>query len=136
MALDPATFYLPLRHAHIGLVTLSGTLFALRGAAVWRGQAWPLRPLWRRLTAAIDTLLLAAGVSLWTLLQLHPVANPWLGVKLLLLPVYVVLGTLALKRGRTPAIRRTCTLAALVVLLGMVSVARSHDPLGALRLVG
>jgi uncharacterized membrane protein SirB2 len=131
--MDAGTLYLPLRHAHIALVTLSGTLFALRGAAVWAGQAWAMRPLWRRLTAAIDTLLLAAGVGLWTVLQLNPVASPWLGVKLLLLPVYIVLGTLALKRGRTPAIKRAAYVAALAVLLFMVTVARSHDPLGALR---
>ncbi len=136
MPLDAAALYLPLKHGHIALVTLSGTLFAWRGAAVWAGQAWPLRPLWRRLTAAIDTLLLAAGIGLWTVLQLNPVASPWLGVKLLALPVYIVLGTLALKRGRTPAIRRAAYVGALAVLGFMVTVARSHDPLGGLRSLG
>lgn len=134
--MDPSLLYLPLKHAHIALVTLSGTLFALRGAAVWVGQGWAMQPLWRRLTAGIDTLLLAAGIGLWTVLQLHPVSSPWLGVKLLLLPVYIVLGTLALKRGRTPVTRRVAYVAALAVLLFMVSVARSHDPLGALRWAG
>ncbi len=134
--MDAAALYGPLRQAHIGLVTLSGTLFALRGAAVWVGQAWPLRPGWRRLTAGIDTLLLAAGLGLWSVLQLHPLATPWLGVKLALLPVYIVLGTVALKRGRTPAIRRAAYIGALAVLLCMVGVARSHDPLGVLRLIG
>jgi uncharacterized membrane protein SirB2 len=131
--MDAAQLYLPLRHAHIALVTVSGTLFALRGAAVWAGQGWALQPLWRRLTAAIDTLLLAAGIGLWTLLQLHPLASPWLGVKLLLLPVYIGLGMLALRHGRTPLVRRAAYLGALAVLLFMASVARSHDPLGLLR---
>lgn len=131
--MDPSTLYLPLKHTHIALVTASGTLFALRGAAVWAGAAWPMRALWRRLSMGIDTLLLAAGIGLWTVLQLSPVASPWLGVKLLLLPVYVVLGMLALKRGRTPAIKRAAYVAALAVLLFMVTVARSHHPLGVLR---
>lgn len=134
--MDAGALYLSLRHTHIALVTLSGTLFALRGAAVWAGAAWPMRALWRRLSMGIDTLLLAAGIGLWTVLQLHPVSSPWLGVKLLLLPVYVVLGTLALKRGHTPTIKRMAYVAALAVLLFMVSVARGHDPLGAIRWLG
>lgn len=133
--MDAAALYLPLKHIHIALVTASGTLFALRGAAVWAGQGWPMQALWRRLSMGIDTLLLLAGASLWTLLQLHPVASPWLGVKLLLLLVYIVLGSIALKRGRTPAVKRAAYLAALAVLLFMVTVARSHHPLGWLRLL-
>jgi uncharacterized membrane protein SirB2 len=134
--MDPSTLYLSLKHTHIALVTISGTLFVLRGAAVWAGQGWPMQAVWRRLSMGIDTLLLAAGIGLWTVLQLHPVSSPWLGIKLLLLPVYIVLGTLALKRGRTPAVKRAACVAALVVLLFMVSVARSHHPLGALRWAG
>ena len=37
--MDAAALYLPLKHAHIALVTASGTLFALRGAAVWADTA-------------------------------------------------------------------------------------------------
>ena len=54
----------------------------------------------------------------------------WLTVKVLLLVVYIVLGSFALKRGRTPRVRAWCYAAALVVYLFIVSVARAHDPLG------
>ena len=85
------------------------------------------------LSYGIDTLLLAAGVTLWVLLSLHPVASPWLGAKLLLLVLYVALGSLALKRARTPAARRASYAGALMVYMFMASVALSHHPLGFLQ---
>ena len=131
--MDLGTTYLALRHAHIGLVIISGLLFAVRGAAVLAGQGWPMRITWRRLSVGIDTWLLSAGVSLWALLSLNPVHSAWLGTKLLLLLLYIVLGSLALKRGRTPGARRWAYAAALVTYGFMVTVARSHNPLGLLQ---
>ena len=108
-------------------------MFALRGALVLAGQSWAMAKPWRMLSYGIDTLLLAAGVTLWVLLSLHPVASPWLGAKLLLLVLYVALGSLALKRARTPAARRASYAGALMVYMFMASVALSHHPLGLLQ---
>ncbi|MFY9509417.1 MAG: SirB2 family protein [Rubrivivax sp.] len=120
-----AEFYLPLKTAHVGLVLASGSLFAARGAARLAGQAWPMARRWRLVSVAIDSLLLAAGATLWALLALQPLRDAWLGSKLLLLVVYIGLGTLALKRRQAWAYA-----AALLVLLGMASIARAHHPLG------
>jgi uncharacterized membrane protein SirB2 len=49
----------------------------------------------------------------------------------LLLVVYVVLGSFALKRARSRRTRLYCYLAALAVYLFIASVARTHHPLGA-----
>jgi len=125
-------FYPELKQAHVSLVGASGALFALRGAAVLAGAAWAMRRPWRLLSYVIDTLLLCAGVTLWTLLHLDPVQSSWLGVKLALLVLYILLGSLALKRGRTPAVRRASFAAALVTFLFMVTVAVKHHPLGLL----
>jgi len=51
----------------------------------------------------------------------------------LLLVVYIVLGSLALKRGRTPRVRALAFVAACTVYVFMASVARGHHPLGALH---
>ena len=122
-----------LKPLHITLVAASGSLFAARGAGVLAGQGWPMRAAWRRTSVAIDVGLLAAGIGLWTVLSLHPVQQPWLGVKLGLLLVYIVLGSLALKRARGPVARQACYVAALAVLVWMASIAHAHHPLGALR---
>ncbi len=121
-------FYPHIKLAHMTLVAASGALFALRGAAVLAGQAWPLRAPLRLASVAIDTALLAAGAALWSLLSLDPMRDAWLGMKLLLLVLYVALGTLALKRARAVAYA-----AAIACFLFMVSVAIAHHPLGVLR---
>ncbi len=121
-----------LKPAHIALVSASGALFAARGAGVLAGRAWPMQPGWRHTSVAIDTCLMAAGIGLWTMLSLNPAQQHWLGVKLVLLLVYIVLGSLALKRARGQGARLACYVAALAVFGWMVSIARSHQPLGAL----
>lgn len=128
-----AEFYPHIKTAHIALVVASGLLFALRGTAVLAGQRWPLHGALRLGSVAIDTALLVAGVVLWWLLGLQPMRDPWLGAKLLLLLLYIVLGSLALKRARTPRARAMAFAAAIACYLFMVSVAVTHHPLGALR---
>lgn len=128
----PIELHPTLKLAHVALVTASGLLFALRGAAVQAGAAWAMRRPWRMLSVVIDTLLLAAGATLWWLLGLHPVRDPWLGTKLALLLLYIGLGSLAMKRGRTPAVRRASYGAALATYLFIASVAVRHRPLGLL----
>ena len=71
-----------------------------------------------------------------TMLPSTVFANGWLLAKLCLLAVYVVLGTLALRRGRTPALRRGCFVAALAVFAAMLAIARSHQPFAGLHLPG
>lgn len=125
-----AAAYAEIKLAHVAFVAASGTLFAVRGAAVLAGQRWAMVKPLRVASYVIDTLLLAAGASLWAILALQPLRDGWLGTKLALLVVYVVLGSVALKRGRTPGARAAAYVAALAVFLFMVSVARAHHPLG------
>ncbi|MDP4300478.1 SirB2 family protein [Leptothrix discophora] len=125
--------YPGLRHAHIGLVMTSGSLFALRWLATLAGARWPMAATWRHTSMVIDSLLLLAGATLWTGLGLNPLAQHWLGAKLLLLVAYIVLGTVALKRGRGWMARALCGIAALALLVTMYTVARRHDPAGWLR---
>lgn len=122
-----------LRHLHMGLAFASGTLFALRGAAVLAGQRWPMHPFPRRLSVIIDTGLLAAALRLLWELRLNPLVTPWLQVKLALLPLYIVLGALALKYAREHGLKLACYLAALACYGYMISVALTHSPFGVWR---
>ncbi len=128
-------YYSQIRLVHIAAVAASGSLFFLRGLGVLSGARWPMSAPWRYLTYTIDTLLLVAAVLLTIILHQYPLANDWLTTKLVLLVVYIVLGTFALKRGRTPAIRAFCWVAAVIVFLFIVSVARTHDPYGVVRML-
>lgn len=125
-------FYPQIKWVHVAAVSISGLLFFIRGLALNTGAAWPMAAPLRYLSYTIDTVLLTAALMLATILHQYPFVHPWLTVKVLLLLVYVVLGSFALKRGRTRPIRIGCWLAALAVYLFIVSVARAHHPLGVL----
>ena len=90
--------YLALKHSHLLLVVLTVVLFQLR--FFWR-LAKPQQPLpavWRRLPHMNDTLLLRSGLLLMWRAGWMPFGNaPWLGVKLVLLLLYIGWGVVAIK---------------------------------------
>jgi uncharacterized membrane protein SirB2 len=118
------------RWAHIGLVLTSGSLFAARGLGVLLGAQWAMTPGVRRLSYTLDTALLSAALLLLYILDLNPFAVAWLGTKMALLLFYIVLGTFALKRARTPRMRLVFYIASLLCFAYMLTVARAHHPLG------
>jgi uncharacterized membrane protein SirB2 len=126
-------FYPEIRLVHIAAVLASGALFFLRGVAVQLGAQWAMAAPLRYLSYTIDSVLLTAALMLVTILHQYPFVDAWLTVKILLLVVYIVLGVLALKRGRSPAIRLVSWLGALAIFGLIISVARAHHPLGALQ---
>ena len=123
-------FYPQVRAVHIGAVLASGALFALRGGGVLSGARWPLAAPLRYLSYSIDSVLLTAALMLLSMLPAAVFANHWLAAKLTLLVAYVVLGSLALKRGRSARMRGLCFAAALLVYVAMFGIARTHRPLG------
>jgi uncharacterized membrane protein SirB2 len=123
--------YPTLKALHMALVTLSVLLFAARGLAVLAHARWPMHPAVRRTSVVVDTALLTAGLSLWWALGLGLSDTPaWLLTKLALLPVYVVLGSWALKRARSQHQRVVFLALALATVGHMVAVAVAHHPLG------
>ena len=126
-------FYPQIRLFHISCVLISGSLFCLRGLLMLAGSAHSNHVMLRWLSYAIDTALLGAALLLMTLLHQYPIQQNWLTAKLLLIVLYVVLGVFALRRGRTYRVRAGCFAAAVLVYLFVISVARTHDPLGVLR---
>ena len=123
-------FYSEIKWVHVAAVIASGTLFFVRGVALQAGAQWVMAAPLRYLSYTIDTVLLTAALMLATLLHQYPFVHAWLTVKVALLAVYIVLGSIALKRGQTRAMRLWCFLTAVVVYLYIVSIARAHHPLG------
>jgi uncharacterized membrane protein SirB2 len=107
--------YAAVKYAHVAAVAVSFALFVLRG--VWMIAGSPhLGRNWVRIVPHVnDTLLLAAGVWLAFELRLSPLATPWLAAKLVALPVYIALGTLALRPGRSKGVRVAAWVSALFV---------------------
>lgn len=125
-------FYSEVKWVHVAAVFASGALFFLRGIVLQAGARWVIAAPLRYLSYTIDTVLLTTALMLSTILQQYPFVHAWLTVKVLLLLLYVVLGSYALKRGQTRGVRFACWIAALLVYLAIISVARAHHPLGML----
>jgi uncharacterized membrane protein SirB2 len=126
--MPPVSILLTLKYIHIASVALSYTLFLLRG--IWMLRASALLQLrWVRTAPhLVDSLLLASAVALAWQLGVSPLAAPWLAAKIVALPVYIVVGAIALKYGKTRRTRLFAWLAAQLLFLYIVSVAVTHSP--------
>jgi len=117
-----ADFYPLIKASHVGLVMLSGGLFAGRGVGVLLGATMPMSPVVRRCSQVIDTALLVAALLLLA--------------TLVLLVAYIGFGILALRRAPTLAGKGLAFAAALLCFVMMLIIASTRDPLGFLRIVG
>ena len=101
----------------------------LRG--VWMLQGSPmLARRWVRVAPhVLDTVLLASAIALAVMSGQYPLAYGWLTAKMSGLVAYIVLGAIALTRGRTLGIRLTAFGGALLVFAYIVAVASTKSAL-------
>ena len=118
-----------LKGFHAGCASLSLGLFVWRGGRVLRRKPVASR-LWARIVPdAVDMLLLASGATLAWWLRQVPFESAWLTAKLAAVILYIVLGFVVMRLGRTMHARRAAWLAALIVFAYIVAVASTRSPL-------
>lgn len=121
--------YFALKHLHMTFAVLSGAFFLLRGIWMLSGSTL-LQRRWVRIAPhIIDTLLLASAVVLAVWSSQYPLQQSWLTAKVIALVAYIGLGTVALKRGRTPQVRGLAFVAALACFGYILAVAVTKNPL-------
>lgn len=121
--------YLAVKTVHVGAVVLSYSLFFVRGVWMMRGSPL-LRARWVGIVPhVVDTVLLASAITLAVMLRQYPFGAGWLTAKVIGLVVYIALGTIALKRGKSKRARTGAWLVAQVVFLYIVAVAVTRNPL-------
>jgi uncharacterized membrane protein SirB2 len=125
--------YLLLKQLHIACAVLSIVGFAARGVLMLRESRLLQARFVRMAPHAVDTVLLASAIALAWRSGQFPFAQGWLTAKVLALAAYIVLGTIALKPGRSPTVRRAAFTLALATVLYIVSVALTRDPWGYFR---
>jgi uncharacterized membrane protein SirB2 len=118
-----------IKQVHVACVVLTGSGFFLRGILMMRNSGLLQARIVKIAPHIVDTVLLVTAIALasqwgWTALQM-----PWLLAKIVGLLVYIVLGTVALRRGRTRALRISAWLAALGVFFYIIAVAITRNPL-------
>ncbi len=114
-------------HQFLALLTISG--FVLRYAWLARSSPRIHHRVTRTLPHVIDTLFLATGIAMVVRLHLDLLQNHWLLAKFAGLAVYIVLGAIALRHGRSARVRQIAFVGAVVTFTYVVSVAISKSPL-------
>lgn len=122
--------YLALKNLHVSCVVLSGAGFVLRGFWMLFESSLLSRRWVKVAPHFVDTALLLSGVSMAVISAQYPFAQDWLSAKLFGLFAYVLCGAVALKRGRTKAVRAIFFMLALAVYAYIVSVAFNRHPAG------
>ena len=117
------------RDLHLLLVLLSVGLFVFRGALMIVDSALLASRVLRILPHVIDMFLLVSAVWLVLLLRQYPFVHGWITAKVLGVVVYIVLGSIALRRGRTRRMRITAFVGALLTIAYIIGVARHHHAL-------
>lgn len=108
---------------HLVSIALSLIGFIYRGGLMLTDSATLQAKPVRIAPHIIDTVLLVSGIALIVSTGFYPWQQPWLAAKLLLLVAYIIVGTIAIKRGSTKPIRLIAWLVALGIFATMLSLA-------------
>ncbi|MFQ6005359.1 MAG: SirB2 family protein [Woeseia sp.] len=120
--------YLTLKFVHVGIAVASIAGFVLRGVWMFRNPENLERRIVRIAPHVVDTAFLITGIWLVVLLRLDVTREDWLIAKLLAIVGYVVLGAIALRRGRTIHIRAAAFVAAMSTYLYIAGIAVYKSP--------
>ena len=126
--------YTPLKLTHLSLVAVSICLFILRGGALVAGAKGFTQKWIRVAPHLIDTTLLLTGIGLTLIIAQYPISHHWLSMKMTLLLGYIFCGMKTMKSTQ-PRQQKFYFIAALCCVFLIVSVARTHHPLGIFNLL-
>jgi uncharacterized membrane protein SirB2 len=121
--------YLIVKSLHVLCAALTAASFTTRGIWMWRESPLLQRRWVRVVPHVVDTVLLGSAVALVLITHQYPGPAAWLNAKIAGLILYIVLGSVALRRGRSMRVRRSAFVAALCVLAYIAVVARTRQPL-------
>lgn len=120
--------YLVIKNAHVSFAVISITLFIIR--SLWSVTESPkLQQKWVKVVPHInDTLLLGCAIYMMIISHQYPFVDSWLTAKFMALLVYIVTGTIAIKRGKTAGVRLLFSLLAITTFGYILSVALTRSP--------
>lgn len=121
--------YTGLKHLHMLCALISITGFTLRGIWMLVDSELLNKKFVKIAPHIVDTILLVTAFLLAWQLGQYPFTATWLTAKFLGLLAYIALGMIALKKGKTKAVRATAFILALVTFVYILGVARTKSAL-------
>ena len=112
-----------IKDIHVTFVVLTFLSFSIRVYWMYTGSALLQNRAVKILPHLIDTVLLLSGLAMAVMYYGAFYRRPWLVVKLVGVVIYILLGMVALKSGKTRAIRISAAGAAWLVFLFIIFIA-------------
>jgi uncharacterized membrane protein SirB2 len=119
--------YETLKLVHVGTAILTISGFILRSYWMSTGSSKLQLKAVRILPHIVDTVFLLSGIALIVTLNLPVLSQNWLLMKFVALVAYIVLGAIALGRGKTMQSRTTSFVLALATFAYIAGVALSKS---------
>lgn len=120
--------YALLKMIHVSSIVVSYLLFFLRGVWLMQDSA-KLQQRWVKiLPHVVDTILLTSAVALAMIIQQSPLSDSWLTAKVIGLLLYISLGMIAMRFGKTRKARIIAWITAQCVFIYIVLVALTKSP--------
>ena len=116
-----------LKFIHVATVSISIAAFMIR--YLWMIQSSPmLQHRWVKITPHInDSFLLLSAIALAVFIAQYPISSSWLNAKIIALLLYIIFGSVALKRGKSKHTRIIAGLLSLLIFAYIVLVAFSKN---------
>ena len=122
------TFYEIVKYFHVTAIILSISGFIARVILKLNNSPYQTRFWFKKLPHMVDTVLLASALTMVYLLNANPFTTFWIAEKIIGLLIYILLGMVALRWGKTIAIRKTAAVMAVLVFSYIVYVAHYKTP--------
>lgn len=122
------TFYEFVKYIHVTAITLSIMGFVVRVILKLNDSPDQTRYWFKKLPHKVDTLLLASALTMVYILGVNPLTTFWIAEKIIGLLIYILLGMIALRWGKTKNVRITAAGMAVMVFSYIVYVAHYKAP--------
>lgn len=122
------TFYEFVKYIHVTAITLSISGFIFRVVLKANNSPYQSKYWFKKLPHKVDIILLASALTMVYILGVNPLTTYWIAEKIIGLLIYIMLGMVALRWGRTKNIRMTAAVMAAMVFSYIVYVAHYKTP--------
>lgn len=122
------TFYEFVKYIHVTAITLSVCGFMIRVFLKYQDSPNQTKYWFKKAPHYVDTLLLASALTMVYIMGVNPLTTFWLSEKIIGLLIYIMLGMIALRWGKTKKIRMIAAGMAVMVFSYIVYVAHYKTP--------
>ena len=122
------TTYEIVKYIHVTAITLSISGFVTRVILKLNDSPYQTRYWFKKLPHKVDIVLLASALTMVYIMGVNPLTTYWIAEKIIGLVIYILLGMVALRWGRTKSIRTIAAGTAVLVFAYIVYVAHYKAP--------